>query len=247
MTIDWWTLGIQTVNIVILVWLLGRFFWRPVASVIEQRRATAQRTLAEADAKRSEATAALAEIERTRAGFAQERDAILTAAREAAEQARTARLAEAAKEAASLEAAAKAQIEKDKKAADKAWVERASRLAVDIAQRLAARLDGPAVRGAFLDWLLSEIRRLPEAARRAVSANGVALEAVSATPLEIADQERYRTQIGEAFGGHPQIAFTADSTLIAGLELRGPHLVVSNSWRADLNQILADIAHDNRP
>jgi len=29
MTIDWWTLGLQTVNVAILVWLLQRFFWRP--------------------------------------------------------------------------------------------------------------------------------------------------------------------------------------------------------------------------
>ena len=70
MTIDWWTLGLQTVNVLILVWLLGRFFWRPVAAMIEQRRAAAQRMLAEAEAKRAQATAALAEIERTRAGFA---------------------------------------------------------------------------------------------------------------------------------------------------------------------------------
>jgi F-type H+-transporting ATPase subunit b len=37
MTIDWWTLGIQAVNVIILVWLLARFFWRPVAAMIEQR------------------------------------------------------------------------------------------------------------------------------------------------------------------------------------------------------------------
>ena len=116
MTIDWWTLGIQTVNVVILVWLLGRFFWRPVAAMIEQRRATAQRILADAEAKRSQATAALAEIERTRAGFAQEREAILAAAHEAAERARAARLDWRAKEAAALEAAAKAAIEKEKDA-----------------------------------------------------------------------------------------------------------------------------------
>src|SRR5271169_5652370 len=119
MTIDWWTIGIQTVNVVVLVWLLGRFFWRPVAGMIEQRRASAQQILAEAEAKRSQAAAALAEIERTRAGFAQEREAILAAAHEAAELAKTACLAEAAKEAASLEAAAKAAIEKEKATAEK--------------------------------------------------------------------------------------------------------------------------------
>lgn len=246
MTIDWWTLGIQTVNVVILVWLLGRFFWRPVAAMIEQRRATAQRTLTEAEAQRSQAAAALAEIERTRAGFAQERAAILAAAHEAAEQARAARLAEAATAAAALEAAAKAAIETEKAAVDKAWAERASRLAVDIAERLAARLDGPAVRAAFLEWLLGEIRALPDPARQAVAANGATLEAVSATALDPADQERYRALIGEAFGAHPQIAFKADATLLAGLELHGPHFIVSNSWRADLTRILVDLAHDNR-
>src|ERR1700735_2520227 len=104
MTIDWWTLAIQTVNVVILVWLLGRFFWRPVAAMIE----------------------------RTRAGFAQEREAILTAAREAAEQAQAACLENATKEATSLEATAKAAIAKEKTEADKAWAERACRLAGEI-------------------------------------------------------------------------------------------------------------------
>src|ERR1700730_14604756 len=143
MTLSWWTLGIQTVNVVILIWLLGRFFWRPVAAMIEQRRATTQRIVTEAEANRSEATAALAEIERTRAGFAREREAILVAAHEAAAQARTTWLAEAAEKARSLEGAAKATIEKDKQAVDKAWAARASRLAVEIAGRLAARLDSP--------------------------------------------------------------------------------------------------------
>jgi F-type H+-transporting ATPase subunit b len=246
MTIDWWTLGIQTVNVVILIWLLGRFFWRPVAAMIEQRRATAQRIVTEAEAKRSEATAALAEIEQTRAGFARERDAILAAAHDAAERERATRLAEAEKEVRSLEAAARAAIEKDKQAVDKAWADRASRLAVDIAGRLAARLDSPAVRAAFLDWLLQEIQALPDPARHAAATEGATLEATSATALLPADEDRYRELIGKAFGAHPQIVFKADRALIAGLELQGPHFIVSNSWRADLTQILADLTHDNR-
>ncbi len=246
MTIDWWTLGIQAVNVVILVWLLGRYFWRPVAAMIEQRRATAQRILAEAEAKRGEAAAARSEIEQTRASLGQEREAILGAAHQAAERMRAARLAELDKEAAALEAVARTAIEKEKEAADKAWAERATRLAVEIAGRLAGRLDGAAVRASFLDWLLNEIRALPDPARQAAAADGVTLEAISARPLDPADQERCRTLIGEAFGAHPQIAFKTDPSLIAGLELRGPHLVVNNSWRADLAKILADLDHDNQ-
>lgn len=156
MTIDWWTLGIQTVNVVILVWLLGRYFWRPVAAMIEQRRVAAQRLLAEAETKQNAATTALAEIQHTRAGFAQEREAILGAAREAGERERAIGLEEAAKASAALQAAARAQIEREKEAVEKAWSNRAGDLAIEIARRLAARLDGSTVRGAFLDWLVAE-------------------------------------------------------------------------------------------
>jgi F-type H+-transporting ATPase subunit b len=247
MTINWWTLGLQTVNVVILIGLLGRFFWHPVAAMIEQRRAAAQRILAEAEAKHNQATAAFADIERTRTGFAGEREAILAAAHEAAERARAARLEEVEKQAASLEAVARAAIEKEREAVDKACSERASRLAVEIAKRLAARLDGTTVHAAFLDWLLKEIRTLAEPVRQAVAADGVTLEVISATPLEPADEEHYRRLIGEAFGSRPRIAFKADPALIAGLELHGPHLVVSNSWRADLTRIFADLTNDRRP
>ena len=74
-----------------------------------------------------------------------------------------------------------------------------------------------------------------------MAANNAALEAVSATPLDPADQERCRGLIGEAFGARPPIAFKTDPALIAGLELHGPHFVVRNSWRADLARILADL------
>src|SRR5450755_3592293 len=128
MTVDWWTLGLQAVNVIILIWLLARFFWRPVAAMIEQRRAMAQQILTDAETKRSQATELLAEIERTRAGFDREREQIVAAAHEAAEEARTAMLAAAAKEAAALEASARTAIEKERDAAEAAWTERANLL-----------------------------------------------------------------------------------------------------------------------
>jgi F-type H+-transporting ATPase subunit b len=237
MKIDWWTLGIQTVNVVILVWLLGRFFWRPMAAMIAQRRAAARQMLDEAEAARAQAAASLAEIEATRAGFAEERAAILAAAHDAAEQARAARLAEATQEAAALQASAHATIASERQAAEAAWQSQASELAVNIAQRLAARLGGPAVNAAFLDWLVREIRSLPEPMRQAATT----VEAVSASPLAPAEQENARARIAEALGTQPAITFATDPALIAGLELRGSNLMVSNSWRADLSRILAEI------
>jgi F-type H+-transporting ATPase subunit b len=246
MTIDWWTLGIQAINVLILVWLLARFFWRPVAAIIEQRRLRAQEMLAEAQAKRSQAAEALAGIERTRAGFEKEREAIIAAAHETAEHAREELLTAAAKEAAAISAAATAAIAKERDAAETAWTERASRLAVEIAGRLVARLDGPAIKAAFLDYLLQEIKLLPVSVRDAVAADGVVLEAISASSIDPADQEHFRNSICRAFGARPRVTFRVDPALIAGLELHGSYLVVNNSWRADLTHILADLAHDSQ-
>jgi F-type H+-transporting ATPase subunit b len=246
MTIDWWTLGIQAVNVLILVWLLARFFWRPVAAMIEQRRAAAQQLLAEAETRRSEVTEALAEIERTRAGFERERAAIIAAAHQSAERARQDAMDSAAKQAAALSASATAAIAMQRDATEKAWAERASRLAVEIAERLLGRLDGPVVGETFLGWLVREIRMLPQPVRDAAAAEGVVLELISATPIDAADEERYRRSIGEAFGARPEVTFKVNSALIAGLELHGPHLMVNNSWRADLTRIVAELAHDDR-
>jgi F-type H+-transporting ATPase subunit b len=241
MKIDWWTLGFQAVNVVILVWLLQRFFWRPVSAIIAQRRDATQKSLADAKAVADKAAAALADIAATRAGFAKEHADILAAAHAEAELASKATVDAASKEAAALTAASQAAMQTEKAAAEAAWSDRASKLALRIAERLAARLQGTAVDAAFLDWLLSSIRALPAQARRTASAEAGGIEAVSAGQLEPPEQDRYRALITEAFGNQLQLTFRADPALIAGIELHGPHFALKNSWRADLHKILGDI------
>ena len=237
MTIDWWTLGLQTVNIVILIWLLQRFFWKPIAGMIEQRRVAAQTA-------RDKANADLIDIDKTLAGFASEREKILADAQAEAERASQAKLADAQQQAAALIAAAKDGVAKNEVAATQAWAQRSSDLAVDIAERLAARLAGPAVQGVFLDWALTAIRALPATIREAITRSAPALETTSATALDRAEQSRAIQLIGEAFGAPVRVVFKTDPGLIEGLEIRTDHLVIANSWRADLAQIQAELAHD---
>ena len=241
MAIDWWTLGIQTVNVMVLMWLLQRFFWRPVSAMIEQRRAAIQRDLAGAKAEQDKAEAAKSEIAQTRAGFAQERNKILAEAHRGAEQAKAQAFAEAVKTASAEQEAARAALKQENADAQSAWSAHASVLALDIAARLAARLQGPAVEAAFLDWLLASLRALPGQAR--AEAGSAALQAVSASPIAVSGQDRIRALIAEALGAHPVIAFSTDPALIAGLELHGPHFNVANSWRADLDDALAGLHH----
>ena len=50
MRIDWTTLALQTINVLVLVWLLARFLFRPVMTIIAERRAAAEKLLADAAA-----------------------------------------------------------------------------------------------------------------------------------------------------------------------------------------------------
>jgi F-type H+-transporting ATPase subunit b len=242
MKIDWWTLGIEAVNVAVLVWLLARFFWRPVAAMIAQRRTAAAQELADATAKRAEADKALEEIASTRAGLAKEREIMLAAAAGDADKERAARLGKTAKEIDAVRAAAEAAIAEEKEAATSAWRNHAGTLAVEIAARLLTRLDGGAVREAFLDSLMREVAALTEMQR-----NGLAsakLDLVSAAPLTADEQGRCQAWLATVLGAPPQLAFQTDARLIAGLALHGSNLVVSNNWRGDLDRILAELSHD---
>ncbi|WP_010189009.1 F0F1 ATP synthase subunit B family protein [Sphingomonas sp. PAMC 26605] len=242
MTIDWWTLGFQTVNVAVLIWLLGHFFWKPVAAMIAARRDATQKSTDDAKTASDTAAAALADVAKTRAGFAKERETILGDAHKAADAARAVVLAKAKSDADALQTAAKADIAKDTKAQEGAWAKRSADLAVDIAGRLAGRLDGDAAQACFRQWLIEEIGKLPAPARKAAAAKEMKLKLASAVPLDAATQPSFAKAIGEALGGDPQIAFTTDSTLITGFELSGEHLIVRSSWRADLATIRADLA-----
>jgi F-type H+-transporting ATPase subunit b len=72
-----------------------------------------------------------------------------------------------------------------------------------------------------------------------------ALEAVSALPLLPGEQAQWRECLHHAIGGTPTIVFHSDPALIAGLELRGAHLVVGNNWRADLQRIALVLADEH--
>ncbi|MBN8902597.1 MAG: F0F1 ATP synthase subunit alpha, partial [Rhodospirillales bacterium] len=69
MQIDWWTLGLQAVNVLILIWILSRFLFRPVAAMIEQRRAAAAKLIDEARTAHEQAAAELQKAVQQTAGL----------------------------------------------------------------------------------------------------------------------------------------------------------------------------------
>ena len=81
MRIDWWTLALQTVNVLVLIWLLARFFFRPVMDIVVKRQEEAKKLLADAARTRQEATDLRADADRARAQIAAERERLIAEAR----------------------------------------------------------------------------------------------------------------------------------------------------------------------
>ena len=236
MTIDFWGLGLQAVNVLILVWLLSRVFWQPVSAAIAKRQETAQALITSAQATQAKADAALSDVTKTRANMAAERTALLDKTRVEADAAAKATLTEARTKADALLATARDTIAKETEVARKANDAAASDLALTIAADLLGRMAGPAVQAGFLPQLVKAIATLPPADRTALAQDPAGIEIVAAQDPGT-DRKQITDAVQSALGAAPAIRFTQDSDLIAGLELRSPHFALRNSWQADLAQI----------
>jgi F-type H+-transporting ATPase subunit b len=77
MLIDWFTVGAQLVNFLILVWLLKRFLYRPVLRAIDAREKRIAAELAEADAKKADALKERDDFQAKNKAFNEQRAALL--------------------------------------------------------------------------------------------------------------------------------------------------------------------------
>ncbi len=246
MHIDWWTLGLQTVNILVLVWILSRFLFRPVSAMIAARQKAAAQALTEARAAKDEATAEVAKAKEETAWFAASRTDLMKKAVAEAGKEKDFLLAAARKEAEALRAAAKAEIEQARQGEEIAEADRASRLAVDIAARLFEKLPPESRVMAFIDGLAEGVSALPEATRAGIGADGAPVRLKAVRALTDAETEACRAKLAEVLGRPVEIAVEADPNLIAGLEIDAPHAEVRNSFRADLDRIAAELMRHDR-
>ncbi len=77
MLIDWFTVGAQVLNFLVLIWLLKRFLYKPVLDAIDAREKRIALALADAAAQTEQARAEREQLARQRAAVEGERTAIL--------------------------------------------------------------------------------------------------------------------------------------------------------------------------
>ncbi len=247
MRIDWTTLALETFNVLILVWLLGRFLFRPVMDIVKRRQAEQAKMFAEADVQKHEMLRAQEDMTRTRVGLEMEREKILAEARDAALAERAKMLEQVRTDMLALKTATEADIARMRAGLERALEDKAMHLAMDIAQRLLMRVAPKETANGFLEGIAAKIKELPAATRSTVVAaaqNGLAVEVRSAVPLDAEAETHVTRVIRESFGADLPLKFAADPDLVAGLELHGPNVTICNSLRADLQHLRAELTGD---
>ncbi len=247
MRIDWWTLALQTVNVLVLILILSRFFFRPVMDIVVKRQQEANKLLSDAANARQRAADMRVAADKARAEMAAERQRLVAEAQDTARTEKENLIAQASQQIAKLHSEAEAALARDRAAAEKAIIDHAGELSVDIAQRLLARLPRRVILHAFVDEICREVRALSSEAQESMASAAATdhpIEVVAATPLSDEETRYVGTALNEAFGRELFITFRSDPAIIAGIELKGKNTIIRNSWRADLDRIRGELSRD---
>jgi F-type H+-transporting ATPase subunit b len=223
MLIDWFTVGAQALNFLILVWLMKRFLYKPILDAIDGREKKIAAELANADAKKAEAQKEHEEFQRKNTEFDSERAALLSKATGEAQAERQRLLEEARKAAADLSSKRQEALRNEERNLHQAVSSRTQREVFAIARKALTDLATVS-----LEERLGEVftRRLREMDGKAKDALGAALKTDSGpgvvrSTFDLPADQRAAIQnaLNETFSAEVRVRFETAPDLVAGIEL----------------------------
>lgn len=221
MQIDWWTLGLQTVNFLIVIWLLSRFLYRPIRKVIADREAADRAATEAAEAKVRSAEQAKQAYQAKLDAFEAEKQAQITSLHETLEAERVKRLADVQAEAEAALTAGRAKIAAEKATAQTALRADIVALAEDLARKALSSVgDDPlAAAAGYLDGVTAtELDGLKQQL-----GPDAPITVISAQEFGAKRQAKWRMALTTRLGPDVPVTFQQDPSLLAGVELHFPH------------------------
>jgi F-type H+-transporting ATPase subunit b len=223
MLIDWFTVGAQALNFLILVWLMKRFLYKPILHAIDEREKRIAKELADADAKKVEAQKEHDEFQHKNAEFDQQRAALLSKATDEAQAERQRLLDEARKAAVALSSKRQETLRNEEHNLHQAISRRTQQEVFAIARKALTDLATTS-----LEERLGEVftRRLREMEGNAKERLGEALKtaaepAVVRSTFDLPAEQRAAIQnaLNETFSAEVRVQFETAPDLISGVEL----------------------------
>lgn len=223
MLIDWFTVGAQVVNFLILVWLLKHFLYRPILDAIDAREKRIASELADADAKQADAQKEHDEFQHKNEAFEQQRATLMSQAKDEAKTERLRLLDEARQAAESLSAKRQDALRNDAHHLNQAISRRAQQEVFAIARKALTDLAGTSLEERMGEVLIRRLRELddPTKAGLAASLKSAAEPARVRSAFDLPEAQRAAIQnaLNEAFSAEICVRFETVPDLISGIEL----------------------------
>ena len=223
MELDATTFILEVINFLVLVWLLGRFLYRPVQSALKARAAADQAQMQAVAAERAKLEADRAELQRQQADLAAQRSQAMAALDADISAQRQARLQALEDELQEERNKARARLEQERARAcehnEQALRQRMSAFLGSYLQRMAS----PAMEAAIIDLFLADLAQQSDAAQQ-VLRNGWTPEQPpppfdisTAFPPSEVQQRQVEAQLSKLLGLTPQMRWNIYPPLIAGI------------------------------
>ncbi len=223
MLIDWFTVGAQALNFLILVWLMKHFLYQPVLRAIDGREKKIVAELADAAAKKAEAAKDRDEFQKKNDAFDQQRAALLQKATDEAQAERQRLFDEARKSADELSAKRQEKLRRDGASLQQALAQRTQQEVFSIARKTLTDLATAGLEERMVAVFTHRLGELHDDTKKTF---GAAIKSATGpivvrSAFELSTDERAKAQnaINETFSVDAHLRFETAPDLVSGIEL----------------------------
>jgi F-type H+-transporting ATPase subunit b len=223
MLIDWFTVGAQILNFLILVWLLKRFLYKPVLNAIDAREQRIAAELKDAAEQKLAAQKERDEFNDRSRALNEERGALIGKATEEAKALREHLLADAQREADSLRTQQQRAMRSDQTRLGDEITRLAAQEVFAIARKTLSDLAGAELEERMGEVFTRQLREMnveakePLAVALRTSSEPAIVRSTYAMPIR--EQATIQNALNEAFGAEVRVRFDTAPSVIDGIEL----------------------------
>ncbi len=229
MLFDWFTVGAQTLNFLILVWLMKRFLYKPILDAIDAREKRIASALQDAAVKQAAADKVRGEFNKKNADFDQQRDALLSTAKDEVKAERQRLLDEARQVANDLRAKQHAALASELASLQQNIAQRSREEVFAIAQKVLTDLAGVTLEARMVEVFMRRLRALGDADKAALAqslgTSSATVRVRSAFALSSAQQSAMQEALHAVCASDIAIQFDTAPDVIGGIEL------TANGWK----------------
>jgi F-type H+-transporting ATPase subunit b len=219
MLIDWFTVGAQAVNFLILVWLLKRFLYKPVLAAVAAREKKIAAQIADAAALETKAQGERADLHQRSEALNREREGLLRKATEDANAERQRLIESARQESQELHSKLTQALAQERAELGHQLSVRTQAEVFAVARKTLADLAGASLEGRMIEVFIAHLRELPQEHKLTLAgADSVALVR-SAFVLPAAGRASIEAAVHECLGAPVTTRFETSPEFICGVEL----------------------------